>query len=344
MPFPFSDALVRNLDDLARKAIGHAAPTAALVVFDTCSVLARALAEGWRAALPHATCLDYHSVTVAEAMVLIDALPVGSLVVLVQSTRFDLGEFRFRLELFKRGLHVVEHPHVGRIPAEEAAVYADALAYDPAYFRGLGRALKARIDPARTIRVVTAHGVLAYDGPFEGTRLNVGDYANLPTVGGQFPIGEVFTEPVALEGVNGVVSIAAFGAEDFSVYFADPPFAVHIAGGRVVAAPEAPPEFHAILAAIVETEGTVWVRELGFGINRALTRTRRVTDVSAYERMCGVHLSLGAKHAVYTKPGLSKRRARFHVDIFCATDRVEIDDKVAFVDEAWVDAVDQGSA
>lgn len=343
MSNPFGGALARNLDDLARKAIGHAAPTPALVVFDTCSYLARELAEGWRAALPHATCLDYHSVTVPEAMVVIDALPAGSLVVLVQSTRFDLGEFRFRLELFKRGLHVVEHPHIGRIPPEEAPVYVDALAYDPAYFRGLGGALKARIDPARSIRVVTAHGVLAYEGPFEDARLNVGDYANLQNVGGQFPIGEVFTEPVALEGVNGVVSIAAFGAEDFSVYFAEPPFAVHIAGGRVIAAPDAPPEFHAILAAIAETEGTVWVRELGFGINRALTRTRRVSDVGAYERMCGVHLSLGAKHAVYAKPGMSKRRSRFHVDIFCATDRVEIDDEVAFLNEAWVDAVGQGA-
>ncbi len=341
---PIEAALVRNLDDLAREAIGHAAPTHALVVYDTCSVLARLLAEGWRAALPHAICLDYHSITVPEAMVVIDALPVGSLVVLVQSTRFDLGEFRFRLELFQRGLHVVEHPHVGRIPLEEAAVYVDALAYDPVYFRGLGRALKARIDPARSIRVVTAHGILAYDGPFEDARLNVGDYTELPTVGGQFPIGEVFTEPVALEAVNGVVSIAAFGAEDFTVYFAETPFAVHIKGGRVVAAPDAPPAFHAILASIAQTEGTVWVRELGFGINRALTPTRRVNDVSAYERMCGVHLSLGAKHAVYTKAGLSKRRARFHVDMFCATDRVEIDGVVAYVNDGWVDALAGGSA
>jgi len=40
--------------------------------------------------------------------------------------------------------------------------------------------------------------------------------------------------------------------------------------------------------------------------------------------MCGVHLSLGSKHAIDAKPGLSKRRTKFHVDVFVAVDRVEI--------------------
>jgi hypothetical protein len=41
--------------------------------------------------------------------------------------------------------------------------------------------------------------------------------------------------------------------------------------------------------------------------------------------MSGVHLSLGSKHAVYAKPGLSKRRTKYHVDVFAAVDRLEID-------------------
>ncbi|MES2644373.1 MAG: hypothetical protein V4850_33110 [Myxococcota bacterium] len=329
-------SLARNLDDVVRKALGHAAPTPALVVSDRQSALARLLADGYRAALPHAAFVDFDAATVPDVMAAVGALPPGSLVVLVQSTRFEMGDFRFRLELFRRGLHVVEHPHVGRLPEDEAGVYVDALAYDPAYYRGLGAALKARIDGAGAIVVVSAAGVLTYGGPFEDAKLNVGDYTGFTNVGGQFPIGEVFTEPVDLEAVSGTVGIAAFGAGDFSVTFMDTPFGIVIERGRVVAAPDAPPAFHAILREIAAEEGQVWVRELGFGINRAMTATRRVTDVSTYERMCGVHMSLGAKHAVYPKAGFSKRKTRFHVDVFCAAERVEVDGAVVFAGGGWV--------
>lgn len=328
-------SLARNLDDIVRKAIGHAAPTPALVVFDTRSPLAQLLADGYRAALPHAVFVDLtpaDSECVRGVMDAVGALPPGSLVVLVQSTRFDMGVSRFRLELFRRRLQVIEHPHLGRMQASELPIYVDALAYDPAYYRVLGGALKARIDAAGTIRLVSPFGDLVYAGPFEDTKLNVGDYTGAANVGGQFPIGEVFTEPVDLGEINGVVPIAAFGAQDFSVVFLDEPFALRIERGQVVEAPGAPPAFAEILASIAAEEGPVWVRELGFGINRALTATRRVNDVSTYERMCGIHLSLGAKHAVYAKPGFNKRRTRFHVDVFCAPTRVEIDDAVVFAE------------
>jgi hypothetical protein len=328
--------LARNLADVVRHALGHAPPTPAHVHHDRASPLARGLAEGYRAALPHAVVLDFDTLTVADVMAAIGALPPGSLAVLVQSTRFDMGDFRFRLELFRRGLHVIEHPHVGRIRDVELPLYIDALAYDPAYFRGLGAALKARIDVASTITVTSAHGALVYSGPFEDAKLNVGDYTGFTNVGGQFPIGEVFTEPVDLEAVNGVVTIGAFGAGDFSVTFPEPPFALTLARGRVVSTDGAPPEFAAILAQIAAEEGEVWVRELGFGINRALTRARRVHDVSTYERMCGVHLSLGAKHAVYPKAGFNKRKTRFHVDVFAWAERVDIDGHAIFAGEIYL--------
>ena len=132
------------------------------------------------------------------------------------------------------------------------------------------------------------------------------------------------------------MTIGAFGAEDFSVMFPEP-FLLRVERGRVRAAEGAPPAFEAILAAITAAEGEVWLRELGFGMNPALTWTRRVHDVSTYERMTGIHLSLGAKHAVYTKPGFSKRHTRFHVDVFCAVERVEVDGGLVF-DGAYVEA------
>lgn len=332
------DPLLRHLNDLLRDAIGHAPPTPALVLYDLASPLARRLADGYRAALPHAVALDVDATPAEAVLGAVDALPRGALVVLVQSTRFTLGAFRFRLELFGRGLAVVEHPHLARVPEAEVPVYVDALAYDAGYYRGLGAALVRRLDGARAVRVLTAAGTATWRGPFEPARRNVGDYRDLPTVGGQFPIGEVFTEPVDLEGLDGEVAIAAYGAADFSVARPERPFPLRLARGRVTAAPGAPADFLAILDTIAAAEDEVWVRELGFGLNPALTEARRLTDVSAYERMTGVHLSLGAKHAVYPKPGFNKRHTRFHVDVFCAAPTVWIDDARVFADGAWADA------
>jgi hypothetical protein len=51
--------------------------------------------------------------------------------------------------------------------------------------------------------------------------------------------------------------------------------------------------------------------------------------------MCGVHLSLGAKHAMYAKPGLSKRAGRYHVDVFADVERVLIDGSVVYEGGVW---------
>jgi len=40
----------------------------------------------------------------------------------------------------------------------------------------------------------------------EPAKLNIGDYGGLKNVGGQYPIGEVFTESRDLEAVNGRVA------------------------------------------------------------------------------------------------------------------------------------------
>ena len=78
-----------------------------------------------------------------------------------------------------------------------------------------------------------------------------------------------------------------------------------------------------------------WVRELGFGMNRAFSRERRVDDIGTYERMCGIHLSLGAKHGVYAKPGFKRKDARYHVDVFAVTDAVYLDDELVYKDGGW---------
>lgn len=326
--------LVRNLRDVLAHAIGYQPPAKALLVVDNDSPLARLLADGYRTALPDATVLDFHATTPEAIRAAVDALAPGDLVVLVQSSSFRLNEFRFRLELFARGLAVIEHPHLGRMPEEEHEVYVDSLAYDPNYYRTVGPKLMEKINNASRIVVRCAGTELVYETKFEDAKPNLGDYRKMKNRGGQFPIGEVFTEAVDIAGVNGTVKLFAFGDADFHVVVPDEPVLVVIREGKIVDAPNAPKAFVDVLDQIRADE-ELWVRELGFGMNRAMTRERRLTDIGSYERMCGIHLSLGQKHTIYGKQGFPKRSSKYHVDVFVDVTEVEIDGEVVYKDGTY---------
>jgi aminopeptidase len=323
-----------HVRDILTHAIEHSTAQPALIVSDDNCELSGILTEAYRHCLPGAAHLGFDSVPAAQILEAFAALPPGALVVLIQSTSFRLAEFRIRVELFKRGLKVIEHPHLRRMLADEYATYIDALAYDPSYYRVLGAELKRRIDSASGAVVESCGERLVYEAGFEPAKLNTGDYSKLANVGGQFPIGEVFTEPLDLERVNGRVRIFVFGDVDFNVNVPDAPICLEIARGKVVNVFDSTPDFDRVIAQIAAEE-QVWVRELGFGMNRALSAERRVSDIGTYERMCGIHLSLGAKHGVYAKPNLSRRHSRFHVDVFAVTDGVILNDEPVFRDGRW---------
>lgn len=328
------ERLLNNLRDTTTHAIGFAPPKAALLVFDRQSLLARELADGYREALPSATCIDFDATTPEAVRAAIDALSPGDLVVLVQSTSFRLNEFRFRLELFNRSLAVIEHPHLARMAENEIDTYIDALAYDPNYYRTVGPKLKAMIDNAKRV-VVSCDGTeLVYDSAFETTKLNIGDYTGMKNTGGQFPIGEVFTEPVDFSHVNGTVKLFAFGDANFHVTVPDEPITVVIQNGVIIDAPGAPESFTKVLDQIRADE-ELWVRELGFGMNRAMTRTKLLSDIGSYERMCGIHLSIGQKHTIYPKPGMPKRSSKYHVDVFVDVTQVTVDGVVVYENGAY---------
>jgi hypothetical protein len=330
-----------HVRDVLALALEHDPARAAVVVADLRSPLSRLLAAAYREALPSARHLDFDALPPAEVLAAFAPLAPGDLVVLIQSSNFRLAEFRLRVELFARGLKVIEHPHLERMEGDEIGLYVDALAYDPAYYRGTGRALAARIDAARRCSIETgAAAPLVFPGPFEPAKLNVGDYRGLRNAGGLYPIGEVFTEAADLEAVSGLARIPVFADVDFRAYRPAIPVTIVIERGRVADARDAGPEFLRVLDQIRADEGEVWVRELGFGLNRAFAFDRMVRDVGTLERMCGVHLSLGAKHAVYKKPAFSRRAghgppARHHVDVFLAAERVLLDEAVVFQDGVW---------
>lgn len=335
LPAQAIDAASAHLHDVLAVAIEHGPAQRALVVHDTRTSLARALVEAYRRNLPEADLLDFDSVDASDVLARFRALAPNDLVVLVQSTNFRLEAFRIRVELFKLGLKVIEHVHLSRMPGEQGERYIDALAYDPAYFRGVGSALKERIDAAPQARVCGGGEELVFASKLEPAKLNIGDYSAMNNVGGQFPIGEVFTEACDLEAVNGRAQIHVFGDTSYLSNRPQTPVTIVVERGRVVAAENATPEFQRVLDIIRLDEGEVWVRELGFGMNRAFTRERRVDDIGTYERMCGIHLSLGAKHGVYPKPGFKRKDARYHIDVFVVTDAVYLGEERVYADGAW---------
>lgn len=336
LPAAAVDQAERNLRDTLGIAIEHRAPQAALIVYDTRTDLNRALTAAYRRVVPDAQFIDFDATTPDTILATFERMRAGDLVVLVQSTSFRMDAYRIRIELFKRGLKVIEHVHLARMPGEQGLRYIDALAYDPAYYRGVGHALKARIDRARHGMVDSGDGArLVFASPFEPAKLNIGDYSGMTNIGGQFPLGEVFTEARDLEAVSGRARIFVFGDTQFLVNKPAAPITIIVDRGRVTGSENSTPAFEQMLSIIREHEGEVWLRELGFGMNRAFSQARMVDDIGTYERMCGIHLSLGAKHGVYSKPQLKRKDARYHIDVFAVTDGVYLDNERVYQDGAW---------
>lgn len=119
-------------------ALDHAPDRPALIVYDEQSGLSRLLSEAYRTILRNASAVNFDRSSPDAILERIDSLSPGDLVVLVQSDSFRLSRFRIRIELFKRGLKVIEHPHLSRMRKEEYKTYFESLAYDPSYYRTVG--------------------------------------------------------------------------------------------------------------------------------------------------------------------------------------------------------------
>lgn len=326
----------QHLQDILALAIMHTPQQAAIVIYDTQSPLALTLTAAYRCCLPTATFIDFYTVNPDDVMAIFATLVPSDLVVLIQSTSFRLDAFRLRVELFKKSLKVIEHPHLTRMQGLEVMYYIESLAYDPIYFRGVGNELKNFIDHASSGVVDSGGEQLIFSSPFEPAKLNVGDYTGMTNIGGQFPIGEVFTEAQDLESVNGRVRIFAFADTAFTVNKVDKPITLVITKGRITDVIDTTPEFEKVLANIRADEEVVWLRELGFGMNRAFSQHRIVSDIGTYERVCGIHLSLGAKHGVYKKANLHRKDTWHHVDVFAITESVILGDVIVYKNGAWL--------
>jgi len=332
------DLAEKHVSDILTLCVEHSASNQkALVIYDKQSDLAQALTVAYRRCLPEAEFINFDEASQENILDAFSNLLPSDLVVLIQSTSFRLDKYRIRVTLFNKSIKVIEHPHLFRNVGKEALYYIESLAYDSDYYRGVGRALQTRIDQSKSIVLESGGEQLTFNAGFEPTKLNVGDYTEMRNVGGQFPIGEVFTESKDLESVNGRARIFAFGDMKYSVAKPEKQITLVVKDGRVIEAIDSTAEFDEVLSNIRMVEGEVWLRELGFGLNRSFTRDRIVSDIGTYERMCGIHLSLGAKHNVYKKPNFKfdNKTAKYHVDVFVDTQAVLLDGENIYKDDSW---------
>ena len=122
--------------------------------------------------------------------------------------------------------------------------------------------------------------------------------------------------------MNGTVMVNTYPNTDFSIERVES-FPLHIKNGRFLNNANFPEGFQKIYQMILEHEGEVMVREIGFGLNSAISTEHPLSDVNFHERKHGLHLSLGKKHGIYGKKLPKTMLRRYHIDLFVDLDRVE---------------------
>ncbi len=314
----------QHVGDMVRDALLYAPPARALVVYDSSAPLARILTAAYQAVLPGARFIDFDTATKEAVIASFDTLSPGDLVVLIQSSNFRLDEFRIRLHLFSKKLKVIEHMHLYRNTEPVWDVYINSLAYDKAWYHTIGTKIKAQIDRAEHLTIKGGSATLHIAGGMEDAKLNIGDYRGMDNIGGTFPIGEVFTEARDFSTMNGSAMIYAFAGGDFCVNMHEP-FRIDITGGVVTGWDERAPQGFVDIVEAIRLYERPLIREIGLGLNRAITRERYVEDITAFERIYGLHLSMGEKHSVYKKEGIPTHKTKFHVDLFPVTDEILTD-------------------
>lgn len=93
-----------------------------------------------------------------------------------------------------------------------------------------------------------------------------------------------------------------------------------------------PPEVLELLDLVRTVDKEAYIRELGIGVNPHLGRDALLSDVTAFERQWGVHVSLGKRHPLFVKkaascrvgPALRRKDGVFHIDLFLDAARIEV--------------------
>ncbi len=332
-----TDQLQKNIHDLLFKNIKLTKTQKVLVLYDTDCVLTTTLKDAYEYALQgyNASLLLYSPTVEEEWKEKLFALSPHDLVVLIQSTSFRISSYRIRLDLTNRDIYCIEHVRLAFMKEEEYGTYTASLTYDQDYYEQTSLFLIDQLKKCTTVTIVSTDGSrLLYDTHVDAPKRNIGDFTE--TKGTLFPIGEVFTEPMHLDKVNGSLLVHGFPSLDHRTLIVRP-FKVIIEKGCIVSH-QGPEAFEQLLA-LLRTENEdqrVPLREMGFGMNRFISKDKPLNDISSHERQKGYHMSLGLKHNVYRKKISKEKNQRFHVDLFADVKQVYIDDVLVFDEEYLV--------
>lgn len=332
------EELSRNVRDIVFRHMEASPQTHVLVIYDTRSPLAEKMKDAYQEALaahPKTTFLDFNSIPLEQVEARAKTLAKGDIVILIQSLSFRVSIYRWRLELFDHGLKVVEHVRLSQIKPREEETYVHALKYDVPYTKPTALALAELLKTTQKIKVECREGsIYEIAGKMEPPIINTGNLATEKVKGGYYPVGEIFSEPADLTHANGEVEIFAFPGEDHQMVFLETPFKIKIVNGMVQDG-NFPPEFQPLIDMLCteNPDGKIPVREFGLGLNRAITRRANLTEATAWERVAGLHLSLGMKHGTYMKKfKKSNLEQRYHVDIYPDVKRIWISNQLVFED------------
>ncbi|MBC7406237.1 MAG: hypothetical protein H7230_02080 [Candidatus Parcubacteria bacterium] len=323
----------QNIKDILELSLKHHLDSKlqkTLVIYDNQTTLAHILTEAYRCNLLGADYIDFDTSSQIDLIHKFNTLGPGDLVALIQSSNFRLNDFRIRLYLFNRGIKVIEHMHLHRNCQSTWPMYIDSLAYDIEYLTSQSHSIEQALLSAKSLTISYNNQSCLVDSPLEIPKLNIGQYDAMANIGGTYPIGEIFTESQNLQAINGRIWVYAFANSAFEVELAPSPFWLEINNGIITNwDPTTPPSFVTVLNKVQKSESLL-IRELGFGINRAFSRRPEllIKDITAFERICGMHMSIGHKHSVYKKSGYPTHKARYHIDIFIQADIIETDTQV----------------
>ena len=323
----YTDRAAQHVEDIVNKAIEHPENQTILVISDTEFPLTEVITNGYKKSFPHATFMTFTEESKDEVRAALDETKEGDLVVLVQSADFRLDEFRIRLHLFNKSVKVIEHRHLNRNTGDMFETYIESLAYDPLWYRGEGGKLKELLSNTEELRVKSHGAEFTVTEGLENAKPNLGDYSEMKNIGGAFPIGEVFTEAKDLHSANGSLRIYAFADVNFNIAFHEP-FTINIVDGIVSGWDDKTPQAFVDVIEKIKTNERPILRELGFGMNKGITREKPLNDITAFERIQGMHVSIGEKHTVYKKEGITAKKTRFHVDLFVDVEEISSDGTV----------------
>ena len=312
-----------------------------VLVYDNYSKLSKILAEWYMENLKNhknSEIINFSEIEKENLKEKLVNLKKNSTVILVQSTNFRIENFRIRMTLHKAWIGCLEHNHLWYMLEDEKENYANAIKYKTPYYEELSKKLKKISDEADSLKIVSKDwNELIFEWGFEDMKQNTGNY-EWKNRGWSFPIWENFTEIIDFKKVNWKIAIRAYPDAKMITHFLEEPFILEIKESLVISwSKNTPKNFVEILEKIKQNEDSeIFLRELGFGLNTWITWKKRLTDVNAFERIAGFHISLWKKHWIYRKKFSRKITQRFHIDVFVDIDKIFFDDKLIFEKEKYL--------